>query len=184
MFCNFCFDSKFQLDTKLHRLPVLRSTMDSLEVPEKQKSVLDSFHQSALRHFERAHMLANDLDVAHRCPVTEQSANYRDQRCKQWVLNESGQCPSEVASWDGSINYDSHEGSGRLDSCSAYAGLFDSYRSAPAGIIPMKTVQSLESWTSSRSPSIFHAQTCAKPEHSTNSPAASGTELHHSKLEI
>ena len=150
--------------------------MAARSASEKQNCVLDCFHQSALRHFERAHMIATDLDISQRCPVTEHSAHERDERCKQWVLNESGQCPTEVASWDGSINYDSHEGSGRLDSCSAYAGLLDSCRSALVGIMPIKTVPNLESWTSSRSHSMSHVQACTKPEPSTSLPDINGTE--------
>jgi hypothetical protein len=155
--------------------------------PTKQSSVLDCFHQSALRHFERAHMIACDLDIAQRCPVSAESADDRKQRCEQWVLNESGQCPREVASWDGSVNYDSIEGSGRLDSCSAYAGLLDSCRSGPLEVIPIKTLPVLESWNST---SMCHAQPCAKPELLTTSSAEHAKEASRSlsspntKLEI
>jgi hypothetical protein len=141
----------------------------------KQSSVLNCFHQSALRHFERAHMIACDLNIAQSSPVAVQSANDTNERCKQWVLNESGQCPSEVASWDGSVNYDSNEGNGRLDSCSAYAGLLDSCRSGH-DIIPIKALPVLESWNSSRSTSMCHVQICAKPELLTSSPGVHVTE--------
>ncbi len=140
-------------------------------------NVLDCFHQSALRHFERAHMIARDLDISQNnqvCPVAEHSAHDRNERCRQWVLHESGQCPNEVASWDGSVNLDSHVGGGRLDSCSAYAGLLDSCRSGPHGIVQIKTVPILESWTSSRSPTMFHVQAFAKPELLINSSDAHG----------
>uniref|UniRef100_A0A7S0M115 Uncharacterized protein n=1 Tax=Cryptomonas curvata TaxID=233186 RepID=A0A7S0M115_9CRYP len=141
-----------------------------------QSSVLDCFHQSALRHFERAHMIAHDLDMSQSCAVAAQPANDMNERCKQWVLDESGQCPREVASWDGSVNYDSHEGNGPLESCSAYAGLLDSCISPVSGpffMIPTKTV---ESWTSSRSISMCHAQTNVKPELPTDLSAAPCSE--------
>ena len=108
-------------------------------------------------------MIACDLVISESRSVDVQSAGDPAERCKQWVLNESGQCPSEVASWDGSVNYESQGGCGRLDSCSAYAGLLDSCRS-PIGLVPRKPIPNLESWNSSRSPPMCHAQVCAKPE--------------------
>ncbi len=140
-------------------------------------NVLNYFHQSALRHFERAHMIAHDLNIPQSRPVDEQSANDPDERCKQWVLSESGQCPSEVASWDGSVNYDSNGACGRLESCCSYAGLLDSCRSGPVGLIPRKTIPNLESWNSSRSPSICHTQACPKPEITTYPSEVYETEV-------
>jgi hypothetical protein len=134
-----------------------------------KRNVLDFLHPSALRHFERAHMIARDLDISLKTTDTDQSAHDRETRCKQWVLNESGNCPRDVASWDGSIKYDSHEGSGRLDLCSANSGVLDSYRIGLAPQSQMKTVQNLESWTSSHSPTMCHTQAGTKSERPSDS---------------
>jgi hypothetical protein len=126
--------------------------------------VLDYFHPSALRHFERAHMIARDLDISLRTADADQSAQDREKRCKQWVMNESGNCPRDVASWDGSIKYDSQEGSGRSDVCSAHSGLLESYRSGLVSQNQTKALQNLESWNSSHSPTMGHTQACTKSE--------------------
>ncbi len=130
----------------------------------ESSSVLDCLHPSALRHFERAHMIARDLDISLSTTDADQSAHDREKRCKQWVLNESGNCPRDVASWDGSIKYDSHEGSRRSELCSDHSGLLDSYRSGLVPHGPAKAAQILESWNSSHSPTMCHTQACSKSE--------------------
>jgi hypothetical protein len=127
----------------------------------KKSEILVHFHPSALRHFERAHMIAGDLDLLQPCLREEQSI--RQERCKQWVLNESEHLTNDLASWDCSVKYDS--GSGRLDSGSLYSGALDSCRSCPPvhQINVIKASKNLESWTSARSPPLCCAQTCARP---------------------
>jgi hypothetical protein len=127
----------------------------------KKSEILVHFHPSALRHFERAQMIASDLDRSLHFLNEEQST--RQERCKQWVLNGIGHFTKDLASWDGSVKYES--GSGRLDSGSLYSGVLDSYRSCPGGaqINVIKVPQNLESWTSVRSPPLCCTQTCARP---------------------
>jgi hypothetical protein len=127
----------------------------------KKSEILVRFHPSTLRHFERAHMLAGDLDLSQRCFSEEHST--KQERCKQWVLNESGPFTKGLASWDGSVKYDSE--TGRLDSGSLCSVALDSFKSCSAGpqIYAKKNSQNLESWTSARSPPLCCAQTCARP---------------------
>ena len=78
----------------------------------------------------------------------------RQERCKQWVLDESSCAPRELASWEGSIRYDSGT-SARLES---YPVGFDSVRSMqPLSSHALKTAQNIESWTSARSPTTTPA---------------------------
>ncbi len=135
----------------------MSATCDS----DQKCDLLVHFHPSALRHFERAHMIAEDLDLSHSFLKEVQST--KQERCKQWVLNELGTFSKDLASWDCSVKYDS--GSGRLDSCSVYSGVLDSCRSCPAGlpVNASKIAQNLESWTSVRSPPVCFAQMCARP---------------------
>ena len=158
--------------------------MTAASDPEDKSNVLDCLHPSALRHFERAHMIARDLDISQSTIDKEQSAN----RCRQWVLNESGNCPRDVASWDGSIKYDSHEGSGRLEMYSVHSGALDSYRSGL--VCPAKALaQNLESWNSSRSPTMCHTQAGTKSERPPDSDvngieAPRSSSSPNTKLEI
>lgn len=127
---------------------------------ESKSEILVHFHPSALRHFERTHMISGELDLSQTHKDDEHST--RQERCKQWVLNESGCYPRDLASWEGSIRYDSG-GSAKLDSISGYSGILDSCRSNLAFYHTIKPAQNLESWTSARSPTIFPAS-CAKPQ--------------------
>ena len=144
------------MDGLYGHLASMSGTCDSTTKSE----ILVHFHPSALRHFERAHMIAGDLDLS-QSRLSEDIS--RQERCKQWVFNESGPSPKGLASWDGSVKYES--GSGRLDSCSVYSSVLDSCRSCTAGpqIHAIKAAKNLESWTSARSPPLCCAQTCTRP---------------------
>ena len=133
------------------------ATCDTTCDTSGKNDILGHFHPSALRHFERAHMMAGELDPAMCRQDDEQST--RQERCKQWVMNECACLPRDLASWEGSIRYES--GSAKFDSCSAYSGVLDSCRSNHQLFLhALKAAQNLESWTSARSPTF--ASTNAK----------------------
>ena len=122
-----------------------------------RSDILGHFHPSAWRHFERAHMMAGELDPAMCKQDDEQSS--KQERCKQWVLNECGCLPRDLASWEGSVRYESGA-SARLDSFSGlgYSGMLDSVKSNhPLFFHGLKAPQNLESWTSARSPTFTPA---------------------------
>jgi hypothetical protein len=133
----------------------VETSSEMITACENKSDILVHFHPSALRHFERTHMMSGELDLS-QAPRDDDHST-RQERCKQWVLNESGYYPRDLASWEGSIRYDSGS-SAKLDSVSGYSGILDSCRS---NIAMYHCTKHLESWTSARSPTIIPS-TCAK----------------------
>ena len=114
--------------------------------PSTKCEILGQFHPSTLRHFERAHMISCELDPTQVRHDNEDTS--RQERCERWVLNEIDHFPRDLASWEGSIKYDSGS-STRVDS---YSGVhYPPPSNHQLACRAVKSAKNLESWTSTSS---------------------------------
>jgi hypothetical protein len=97
-------------------------------------------------------MLAADFKVNQDQNNREDESTSREERCKQWVVSNSGIAPKDMSSWDGSTKYDSG-GSLNFEFCSGCSEVLDSLRSCHAGCCG-NLARCFESWTSARSPTL------------------------------
>ena len=112
----------------------------------KNDQMLDHFHPSTLRHFERAHMISGEFHITDSTQDEESASKL--ERCQQWVMRESGCFPRDLASWDGSIKYDS----GNSMILESYAGELMTCQSKHDSCCHLiKATQNIESWTSTMS---------------------------------
>ena len=130
---------------------------------EIHEELLNRFHHSALRHFERTCSVPSHTTDHSACPIAEcrcpiynelsvdgiqgEMSSAKQQRCKEWVEMSLNTDTSGMASWDGSIKYESTKFA-VLDSL-----LLDSmeYNIQSIALETSKGNNNLESWNSAPS---------------------------------